>query len=254
MRALALLLAAVAMPLEAAQCEGRSGPHTAALVELYTSEGCNSCPPADRWLRSLGEKGQAPTRVVPLSLHVDYWDYIGWKDPFAQRRFSDRQRRLAGVHRSRVVYTPQVILQGRDFRGWYSPAFSRELAAINARSPGAAIELRLDTGRTDTWEVHVRAETLQAGIREPMLYLARYQSGLASSVAAGENQGRRLEHDFVVLDWVGPIPLVEGKVAEVRTFQLARGADGVRAGVAAFVQSRRTAEVLQALMLPACPG
>jgi hypothetical protein len=186
MRALALLLAAVAMPLEAAQCEGRSGPHTAALVELYTSEGCNSCPPADRWLRSLGEKGQAPTRVVPLSLHVDYWDYIGWKDPFAQRRFSDRQRRLAGVHRSRVVYTPQVILQGRDFRGWYSPAFSRELAAINARSPGAAIELRLDTGRTDTWEVHVRAETLQAGIREPMLYLARYQSGLASSVAAGE--------------------------------------------------------------------
>jgi hypothetical protein len=254
MRALALLLAAVAMPLEAAQCEARSGPHTAALVELYTSEGCNSCPPADRWLRSLGEKGQAPRRVVPLALHVDYWDYIGWKDPFAQRRFSDRQRRLAGVHRSRVVYTPQVILQGRDFRGWYSPAFSRELAAINARPPRAAIELRLDAGRADTWEVRVRAETLEAGIREPMLYLARYQSGLASSVAAGENRGRRLEHDFVVLDWVGPIPLVEGKVAEVRTFQLAPGTDGAGAGVAAFVQSRRTAEVLQALMLPACPG
>lgn len=255
MRALALLLAAAAaMPLEAAQCEARSGPHTAALVELYTSEGCNSCPPADRWLRGLGEKGQAPTRVVPLSLHVDYWDYIGWKDPFAQRRFSDRQRRLAGVHRSRVVYTPQVILQGRDFRAWYAGAFAREVAAINARPPGAAIELRLDTGRADTWEVQVRGELLEPGAREPVLYLARYQSGLASSVGAGENRGRRLEHDFVVLDWVGPISPRQGRFAEARTFRRAPGADQARAGVAAFVQNRRTAEVLQALMLPACAG
>jgi hypothetical protein len=254
MRALALLLAVAAMPLEAAQCDARSGPHTAALVELYTSEGCNSCPPADRWLRSLGENGSAPGRVVPLALHVDYWDYIGWKDPFAQRRFSDRQRRLAGVHRSRVVYTPQVTLQGRDFRGWHSGAFAREVAAINARPPGAAIALRLDTGRADTLGVEVRAELLAARTRDAVLYLARYQSGLASSVAAGENRGRRLEHDYVVLDWVGPIPFEEGNVAQSRSFRLAPGADLGRAGVAAFAQNRHTAEVLQALMLPACPG
>lgn len=255
MRALALLLAAtVAAPLQAAQCEARSGPHTAALVELYTSEGCNSCPPADRWLRALGAKGAAPERVVPLSLHVDYWDYIGWKDPFAQRRFSDRQRRLAGVHRSRVVYTPQVVLQGKDFRGWYSGAFEREVAAINARPPGAAIELRLDTGLADTLDVEVRAELLAARSRDAVLYLARYQSGLASSVAAGENRGRRLEHDYVVLDWAGPIPFKEGKIAHSRSFRLAPGADPGRAGVAAFAQNRHTAEVLQALMLPACPG
>jgi len=254
MRALALLLAVAAMPLEAAQCEARSGPHTAALVELYTSEGCNSCPPADRWLRGLGEKAEFLGRVVPLSLHVDYWDYIGWKDPFAQRRFSDRQRRLAGVQRSRVVYTPQVILQGRDFRGWYSGAFAREVASINARPPRAAIRLQLDTGRGDTWVVEMDGELLEPRIPEPVLYLARYQSGLASSVAAGENRGRRLEHDFVVLDWVGPVPFRDGKAAETRSFGLAPGADRGRAGVAAFVQSRRTAEVLQALMLPACPG
>lgn len=254
MRALALLLAVAAMPLEAAQCDARSGPHTAALVELYTSEGCSSCPPADRWLRNLGEKGQAPTRVVPLALHVDYWDYIGWKDPFGQKRFSDRQRRLAGVHRSRVVYTPQVVLQGKDFRGWYSGAFKREVAAINARPPGAAIELRLDTGLADTLGVEVRAELLAARARDAVLYLARYQSGLASRVAAGENRGRRLEHDYVVLDWVGPIPFKEGKVAQIRSFRLAPGAARGEAGVAAFVQNRHTAEVLQALTLPACAG
>jgi hypothetical protein len=256
MRALTLLLAAtVAAPLDAAQCEARSGPYTAALVELYTSEGCNSCPPADRWLRGLGEKGSAPGRVVPLALHVDYWDYIGWKDPFAQKRFSDRQRRLAGVHHSRVVYTPQVMLQGRDFRGWRSGDFAREVAAVNARPPKAAIELRLDTGRADTLGMEVRAELLEAArAADAVLYLARYQSGLASSVAAGENRGRHLEHDFVVLDWVGPIPLSQGRLAEARTFRLPPGANQARAGVAAFVQNRRTAEVLQALMLPACAG
>lgn len=255
MRALALLLAVAAMPVESAKCDARSGPHTAALVELYTSEGCNSCPPADRWLRSLGEKGGAPGRVVPLALHVDYWDYIGWKDPFAQKRFSDRQRRLAGVHRSRVVYTPQVMLQGRDFRGWHSGAFAREVAAINARPPKASIELQLDTGRADTLGVEVRAELLEgARPADAVLYLARYQSGLASSVAAGENRGRRLEHDYVVVDWAGPIPLKAGKAAASRSFRLSSGTARGRAGAAAFVQDRRTALVLQALMLPACAG
>src|SRR5438477_4979909 len=91
-------------------CSATSGPRTAALVELYTSEGCDSCPPADRWLSSLGDKGYAPGRVVPLSLNVDYWDYIGWKDPYAQQRFSGRQRKLTQLQRLAFVYTPQVML------------------------------------------------------------------------------------------------------------------------------------------------
>src|SRR4051794_37762643 len=88
---LALFIAMVLTPAESAQCSARSGPQTVALVELYTSEGCDSCPPADRWLSGLGRRGLAPDRVVPLSLHVDYWDYIGWKDPYAKREFSSRQ-------------------------------------------------------------------------------------------------------------------------------------------------------------------
>ena len=104
------------MPALAAQCAAQSGSRTVALVELYTSEGCDSCPPADRWLSSLSAQGHTPDKVVPLSLHVDYWDYIGWKDPYAKREFATRQRKLADLKRAKVIYTPQVLLQGQDFR------------------------------------------------------------------------------------------------------------------------------------------
>src|SRR5258705_10835174 len=87
-------------------CSAHSPAHTTALVELYTSEGCDSCPPADTWLASLFAQGLRPQQVVPLALHVDYWDYIGWKDPFARGEFSPRQRRLARLEAPRIVSTP----------------------------------------------------------------------------------------------------------------------------------------------------
>ena len=76
-------------------CSAKSGAYTVALVELYTSEGCDSCPPADRWLRALPSTGITPDKAVALSLHVDYWDYIGWKDPYAKPQFTERQRKPA---------------------------------------------------------------------------------------------------------------------------------------------------------------
>jgi hypothetical protein len=239
----------------ALQCSAQSGPQTAALVELYTSEGCDSCPPADRWLRGLGARGFAPGRVVPLSLHVDYWDYIGWKDPYAQQRFSDRQRRLAQVLRAHVIYTPQVILQGKEFRRWQGGAFEEAVTQINAQPPKASIALGIEPGPRDALLAQVRAELLDsAQAADAALYLARYENKLVSSVAAGENRGRTLEHDYVVFEWLGPIAFSAGKVAETRSLPLPPKAVPAHSGVAAFVQNRRTAEVLQALMLPACPG
>jgi hypothetical protein len=253
------LVAALGLALvphaHALQCSAESGPHTAVLVELYTSEGCNSCPPADRWLQSLGPRGYAPERVVPLSLHVNYWDYIGWKDPYAQQRFADRQRKLAQVMRARVIYTPQVVLQGKDFRPWHSGAFDEAVKSINARAPRARIELRLEGGRGDALLTEVRAELLdRAQAADAALYLASFENRLVSRVAAGENAGRTLEHDYVVFEWVGPISFSDGRIAERRTLPLVPKAIPAHSGVAAFVQNRRTAEVLQALMLPACPG
>src|SRR5678815_1066718 len=105
---LAAMMALTLGGAEAQQCAAKSAEKTVALVELYTSEGCDSCPPADRWLSSLGPKGFAPDRVVPIALHVDYWDYIGWKDPYARQAHSARQRKMARLARAAMVYTPQV--------------------------------------------------------------------------------------------------------------------------------------------------
>src|SRR5262245_13249087 len=143
--------------LLAAECKARSPETTVALVELYTSEGCDSCPPADRWLSSLASRGYGPERVVPLALHVAYWDYIGWKDPYAQQRFSNRQRKLAQLTRSAIVYTPQVLLQGHDFRGWRGGDFDGAVKRINARPAKARIELSLEAGGKGAFKVQAVA-------------------------------------------------------------------------------------------------
>src|SRR5205814_1853552 len=143
MRLLCIVLAALgSLEARAAACLARSGTQTAALVELYTSEGCSSCPPADRWLSNLA-RTYTPQRVIPLALHVDYWDYIGWKDPFARREFSQRQRRLSQLQRASFVYTPQVLVQGTDFRAWGRPEFDRAIGRINARPARASLELQI---------------------------------------------------------------------------------------------------------------
>ena len=244
----------LADPALARQCAAESGPNTTALVELYTSEGCDSCPPADRWLASLRGRGYSSAQVVPIALHVDYWDYIGWKDPFAKAAFSARQRKLAQVQRARIVYTPQVLLQGRDFRAWHTAEFDRAVARVNATPAGARIALELDTGAKDAFRVGVRAELQPAAAAsEAQLYLASYENKLMSAVSSGENRGRSLSHDYVVLEWVGPLGFAaDGRLAERRLLPLLPRAVPAHSGIAAFVQSRSTAKVLQALMLPAC--
>jgi len=157
--------------------------------------------------------------------------------------------------RARIVYTPQVLLQGADFRRWGSSSFDEAVARINARPARASISLTLLAGLADTLATEVRAELLDAAQEaDAALYLASYENKLVSKVAAGENRGRTLAHDYVVLEWVGPIVFAGGRIDERRTLPLLPKAVPAHSGVAAFVQNRRTAEVLQALMLPACPG
>jgi hypothetical protein len=253
--AIVLLLLAAALPAHAMQCSAQSGERTAALVELYTSEGCSSCPPADRWLSGLRAQGGVPGRIVPLALHVDYWDYIGWKDPYAKREFSLRQRKLTQLQRLALVYTPQVMLQGRDFRGWGTPAFQEAVAKINAQPAKASIELAIRGAKAAGLNVEAQARLLdRAQYEQAALYLAAYQNRLVSTVDAGENRGRVLAHDYVVLEWQGPFGFgTDGRLAERRELPLLPRASAAESGVVAFVQNRRSAEVLQALMLPACP-
>ena len=256
------ILAAGALALSGAAhgatqaCSAASAPHTTALVELYTSEGCDSCPAADRWLSSLLAQGFRSDRVVPLALHVDYWDYIGWKDPFAKGEFAVRQHKLAKMRRPAIVYTPQVLLQGQDFRRWGSSAFPEAVARINAKPARARITLSIDAVAPAAIQARLGAQLIDpADLKNAAVYLAAYENKLASEVKAGENRGRRLEHDYVVREWIGPIGFGESlKLEEKRALPLLPNAKAKHLGVAAFVQNRSTSEVLQALMLPACSG
>jgi len=255
-RVFAAGLAALAWAAHAAQpaCSASSGAHTTALVELYTSEGCDGCPAADRWLASLFGRGLQPDQVVPLALHVDYWDYMGWKEPFAKHDLAARQYKLVRMKRPVMVYTPQVLLQGQDFRRWGSTEFTEAVARINARPARARIALALRSMTRAAANVELAAQLVDPAERKSAAaYLAAYENRLASEVRAGENRGRRLEHDFVVREWIGPIGFGEAsKLEDQRALPLPPNADPKHSGVAAFVQNRATGEVLQALMLPAC--
>lgn len=252
-----LILAALfaSAPAAPATCSAASPAHTVALVELYTSEGCSSCPPADRWLSSLEGSGFRRDQVVPLALHVDYWNHLGWPDPFSQAQFSARQRQVAEWNRLGFVYTPQVTLQGRDFAAWRSSArFADAVQAINRRPAGAGLELKLRSypGRL--------ALTLRAAVANPgahghaQAFVALYQNRLSTEVPAGENAGRTLHHDHVVRIWRGPFETdSDGRIALDQVFHLDAGRVPAHLGVAAFVQDAGSGEILQALALPACP-
>jgi hypothetical protein len=250
-------LAAPGLQAGAGDCRATSSARTNVLVELFTSEGCNSCPPADRWISSL-EAGSAMPEVVPIAWHVDYWDYLGWKDRFAQSAFSDRQHRLAQVRRERVVYTPQVLVQGRDFRGWAQGGFKAVVARIEAHPARARIALAI-TGRTSRLvDAEVSAELLSDAARDDPadygLVIAAIASGFSTQVRRGENAGRTLAHDHVAFGSVGPIPFgPDGRLVRHERLALPAEVPG-GSGVVAFVQSARTAEVLQALMLSECRG
>ena len=233
--------------VSAVECSAASGPARVALLELYTSEGCSSCPPADRWLSQLNAQGFTAERVIPLSLHVDYWDYIGWRDPFANPTFSMRQREMARLGRSGVVYTPQVMINGQDFRNWYSNgSFTRQIADLKQAPARANIQLKLSRLASDRVETQVSV----SGQKEDLvLYLALYENDLWSAVASGENSGNKLHHDYVVREWRGPI-----SVAAPSKQSIAFKPEWVAAkmGVVAFVQERASGEIVQALRLPLC--
>ncbi len=227
-------------------CEAHSPVNRMAVVELYTSEGCSSCPPADRWLSALNESALADDeRVLPLALHVDYWDYIGWKDRFADPTYTSRQRQIAAQNKLRNIYTPQVVMSGSDTRKWYDAGtvLSRieainaqpspvalSLSAMPAESPGGAGPARLTA---TVMPSIVDAGALPAGAAT--VHLMLFENGLASNVSRGENAGRKLTHDRVVRHWARPAPLQADKLVR-RTIELPADSKPDNMGLAVFVQ------------------
>lgn len=249
----ALLAAAWPAPpaRAAAVCEVRSGPATAALVELYTSEGCSSCPPADRQLRALRSQLPAGALVVPLGLHVTYWDGLGWHDPFAQPAFDARQRALLDQRRARVAYTPQFFVNGDELRDWQG-MLATTIQRINARPAAASIALKTApaTGPEDGLRLDVLAR-LADPHAAGKLYVAVTESGLSSQVRRGENGGATLHHDDTARFWLGPVAFTRGQAELHRNLALPPQwrREGLQA--LAFVQDD-DAHVLQAVDTATC--
>ncbi len=170
----------------------RSGPQRVALLEIYTSEGCSSCPPAEAWVGRLKADGRLWKQVVPVVFHVDYWDDLGWKDRFARREYTSRQRAYSSVWGTSSVYTPGFVLDGEEWKGWFNGS---PLPGAGDR-PAGTLEVKIER-RTATITF-----SEDSGAKEIEAHLAPLAMDVSSDVLGGENRGRKLAHNFVALDLV----------------------------------------------------
>jgi hypothetical protein len=215
-----------------------SGHDMLPLVELYTSEGCDSCPPANRWLSATFPPGGAGASV--LAFHVDYWDRLGWKDRFASPDYTARQYASMQANKATFVYTPQVLVQGHDVDAAKRGA---SVKAAGSNAPRATIAVDLEGA-----DLRLQASVADASARRnAAAFVAYTESGLVSDVKAGENRGVHLRHDHVVRALYGPYPVDgQGQVRATVRIELPneRGHDGA---IVAFVQDRAKGDVLQTL-------
>lgn len=230
-------------------CQAKSGTYRSVLLELYTSEGCNSCPPADYKLSQLKEQTEYAERIVPLAFHVDYWNSLGWADRFASPQNTQRQQLMAGLAKSSFVYTPQFLNNGKDWRN------ALALLGRDNKTPALA-DISLELGAPNRISLIING-SIRVSPTHPDSegYLAIYENNLRSQVSAGENSGRTLHHDFVVRRLIGPLPIDKsGYVSlhqEISWNPVWKPTD---VGIVAFVQEKTTGEILQALQRPACPS
>ena len=191
------LLGLLSQAVMAAPQTFSSGPNRVATVELYTSEGCSSCPPAEQYLTSLRKSPGLWKDFIPMAFHVDYWDYLGWRDRFSSALFSQRQRQYARLLRMNTVYTPGFFVDGREWRRGLlrgKPAFRHE----NVGRLNIYVQNQQLTGEF---------EPTIPGSRKLRVNVALLGMGLQSKINSGERGGTSTTHDFVVLGYTQqPLP------------------------------------------------
>lgn len=167
-----------------------SGDRHVALIELFSSQGCSSCPRAERWMSSLMDDSRLWAEIVPVVFHVDYWDYLGWKDPYASIHNSQRQRRYKLHGHSQSVYTPGFMVAGREWSQWFN---NPVLGPMVAKAAG---QLKVEVRARQVYARFIRGDDNRGLI----LNVAVLGFDINTAVAGGENRGKRLAQDFVVLD------------------------------------------------------
>lgn len=167
----------------------------ATLVELYSSEGCSSCPPAEKWISQLKNDPRLWKQIVPAVFHVDYWDQLGWPDRFARKSYTQRQSDYQARWNASSVYTPEFIVDAREWHAWFDGG---ELPLVKADSAGP---LQVVVHR-DGWGVKLTHALITSTVPPHFTFnVAWLGMNIASDVRGGENGGRTLVHDFIVLDF-----------------------------------------------------
>lgn len=231
----------------ALSCQAASGKLVTPVVELYTSEGCSSCPPADRWLSRQVRRTDLNANF--LAFHVDYWDDIGWPDRFANHAYTERQRIRVQQKGSSTVYTPQVMLGQETRANWSLPGgVDTQIKKSNGELSSASILLSA-RGEDSDWKVEAQISS-KAAIPGAQWYLAVYQDGLSSQVNAGENRGAVLRHDRVVRQWLGPYRLTGTNTTRNFTIKLPGPSATTQTGLLAILENPSNSQVLQSMKLP----
>lgn len=226
------------------------------LIELYTSEGCSSCPPADFWLNDLRNNNDLWNQFIPLAFHVDYWDYLGWKDTFSRAVFSQRQRRYNKLGQVNGVYTPGMFLNGKEWKKWRGEnpknfqlvqqdtpvgnlelIYSPEKISINYTPPSKAEDKRQDSERD---------ETTIRDIKLGRVYIALMGFDLESSVKSGENRGREFKHNFVVLELLSSNIQLQQGVYKANINKFSSPLDGKDYAIVAWLTHDGDSKPLQA--------
>lgn len=170
----------------------KSQPEQIAVIELFTSHGCSSCPPADAWLKRFSTHKDLWKKVIPMAFHVDYWDYLGWKDKFASAEYSDRQRDYRKSGRTRAVYTPGFVVGGKEWSGF----FRGRIPDLSTGNQVGTLEARIVPSKKAMARF---TPATQDGGKNLKAHMAVLGFGISTQIGGGENSGHTLTEDFVVL-------------------------------------------------------
>ena len=217
------------------------------VVELFTSQGCHSCPPADRLLSNLVSEAETEGKTIfPLSFHVDYWNYLGWKDPYSQSAFSERQRRYAKQLGSNV-YTPQMVFNGAS-------------EAVGSRPKKVKKQLKKAVKKLGKSDIRVNAELSNDKInitysvthppKNAVLQIALVERNIVDQIARGENRGKKLHHDNVVRAFKTQKASLKEKETSIN---IPEGVDLAQSSIITFLQDEETLEILGARQLQLNP-
>jgi hypothetical protein len=225
--AILLVMLCAALTAQASDRLFESGAQKTHVLELFTSEGCSSCPSAEAWFSKLKAEPGLWKDFVPLAFHVDYWDRLGWRDPFAAKEWTARQYQYSANWKSESIYTPGFVLDGREWQDRAIPASSTEKAGV--------LKLSITNGK-----ISAEFNPPNGAIKDVDLHVATLGFDLNTKVTAGENNGRNLLQDFVVLS------LTNAKMTDGKA-EILLNADSRAGAIAAWITASNQLEPIQAV-------